>query len=495
MLTTNTILFTVYCLLFTYLAWKNFPWGLYLFFFLLPTYLIRFNIGPLPTTLLEVMLWIITIIWLIKYHSHIIYHITHTTKQNKILFIGIAVFLLSATVSIFTSTDVRSALGEWKAFYIEPIILFLILITTFNPKNYPPEQTQLDQKIKRSKDQFSVRSSDLPIFRSSIINHIIFALILSGLITSVLAIYQHFTGWMVPYAFWQNQNTFRVTAWYGFPNAVGLFLTPLFPLAIYGLKESIKNKSFNLFPTEYGIPYYIGTIFQSLIKIILYSLFLILSPLAILYSKGTGPLIGLVAGIGILLLFYKKTRWPTVILSLICLSSLFSFSSLSSLKNEVLLQDRSGQIRLSIWNETWQFLKDNPITGAGLASYQEKIKPYHTTVNGEGIEIFHHPHNIFLTMWINLGLLGLASFIGILVSLFLIPCLTGRQAYSLFKKNENIPIIQYFLTASLTTIIVTGLVDSPYIKNDLSILFWLLPALLIMNSSKSQSVKSLNKST
>jgi len=202
MLTTNTILFTVYCLLFTYLAWKNFPWGLYLFFFLLPTYLIRFNIGPLPTTLLEVMLWIITIIWLIKYHSHIIYHITHTTKQNKILFIGIAVFLLSATVSIFTSTDVRSALGEWKAFYIEPIILFLILITTFNPKNYPPEQTQLDQKIKRSKDQFSVRSSDLPIFRSSIINHIIFALILSGLITSVLAIYQHFTGWMVPYAFW-----------------------------------------------------------------------------------------------------------------------------------------------------------------------------------------------------------------------------------------------------------------------------------------------------
>ncbi|MEK7065045.1 MAG: hypothetical protein AAB963_01230, partial [Patescibacteria group bacterium] len=31
---------------------------------------------------------------------------------------------------MFTSINTRAALGEWKAFYIEPIILFIIIITT-----------------------------------------------------------------------------------------------------------------------------------------------------------------------------------------------------------------------------------------------------------------------------------------------------------------------------------------------------------------------------
>ncbi|MFZ2978695.1 MAG: O-antigen ligase family protein [Candidatus Magasanikiibacteriota bacterium] len=435
MLITNIILPTVYCLLFTYFTWKNFSWGLYLFFFLLPTYLIRFNIGPLPTTLLEVMLWIIIVIWFVKFNKNIIPKIKSLITDHWLLFIGVAFFILASTISIFISTDTRSALGEWKAFYIEPTLLFIILITNY-------------QLLITKKENF--------------VNNIIFALILSGFLTSLLAIYQHLTGWLVPYAFWQNQNTFRVTAWYGFPNAVGLFLAPLIPLILFLIIHEwnkIKQKNWLL--------------------LICYLLFAICYLMAIIYSKGTGPLIGLISGIGLLLLFYKKTRWITVVVGIIGILSLFSLSSLSGLKNEVLLRDRSGQIRLSIWNETWQFLKDNPISGAGLASYSEKIKSYHTTVNGEGIEIFHHPHNIFLTMWVNLGLLGLVSFTGILISLFLIP-------YSLFKKHIKMPNIRFFLIASLTTIIITGLVDSPYIKNDLSVLFWLLPALLIITDDQSK---------
>ncbi|MFZ2189414.1 MAG: O-antigen ligase family protein [Candidatus Magasanikiibacteriota bacterium] len=381
------------------------------------------------------MLWIIIVIWFVKFNKNIIPKIKSLITDHWLLFIGVAFFILASTISIFISTDTRSALGEWKAFYIEPTLLFIILITNY-------------QLLITKKENF--------------VNNIIFALILSGFLTSLLAIYQHLTGWLVPYAFWQNQNTFRVTAWYGFPNAVGLFLAPLIPLILFLIIHEwnkIKQKNWLL--------------------LICYLLFAICYLMAIIYSKGTGPLIGLISGIGLLLLFYKKTRWITVVVGIIGILSLFSLSSLSGLKNEVLLRDRSGQIRLSIWNETWQFLKDNPISGAGLASYSEKIKSYHTTVNGEGIEIFHHPHNIFLTMWVNLGLLGLVSFTGILISLFLIP-------YSLFKKHIKMPNIRFFLIASLTTIIITGLVDSPYIKNDLSVLFWLLPALLIITDDQSK---------
>jgi len=433
-------LVTIYLLLFTFIAWNRFNFALALFFFLLPTYLIRFNVGLIPTTILEIMFLVIFVIWIIKHTSRNTYHVTlDIIKKNKILFVGVFFFLLTATISIFTSSDIKSALGEWKAFYIEPILMFFIITTTFKSSN------------------------------KKLINSIIFALILSGLLTSLLAIYQHFTGWMVPWDFWQNNETFRVTAWYGFPNGVGLYLAPIWPLAVYLFRKKISTLTKRNWKLEIG----------NYLEIVSCSLFIVLSPLAIFYAKSTGAIIGLTAGVGILLLIYKKTRWPIIIISIIGITSLLNFSSLSDIKDEIFFQDRSGQIRLSMWSDTFEFLKDNPIKGAGLASYEERIIPYHTTVNNEGIEIFHHPHNLFLTMWVNLGLLGLISFILILIWFFKTSLLR-----SMLRNNLTI-----FLLSSMIVIIIMGLVDSPYIKNDLAIFFWLLSAFLI-SDTQSQSVKS-----
>ena len=86
------------------------------------------------------------------------------------------------------------------------------------------------------------------------------------------------------------------------------------------------------------------------------------------------------------------------------------------IKQELLMQDRSGQIRINMWGETTELLRANPLTGAGLASYSKRIAPYHHPINGnDNIEIFHHPHNIFLTMWVNLGILGLIGFVWMIV--------------------------------------------------------------------------------
>lgn len=427
------IFLTIFISLFSYFTWYKFQNALILFFLLLPSYLIRFQIGFLPTTLLEIMFGIIFVIWILKYGRTMIYSLWSIIKKYPVLFIGILLFLLAATISVFTSTNTRFALGEWKAFYIEPVIMFIILITS----------------IKEKKD----------------INKIIFALVLSGLITSILAIYQHFTGWLVPEAFWSNRNTYRVTAWYGFPNGVGLFLAPLIPLAIYEIKQILTIKNKNNTKVLFFIPY---------------SLFLILSPLTIIFSKGTGPLLGVLGGIGLLLLLNKKTRWSTLILGFISLISLLFLPQLSGIRQELLFQDRSGQIRLAIYNETGNFLKDNPLTGAGLASYSEKIAPYHTTVNNEKIEIFHHPHNIFLTMWVNLGILGVISFITItFYSLFFLP-------YYFYKQKKQIPNILLYITSSLFIVMIMGLVDSPYIKNDLAFFFWLLLGLIITTNDKNK---------
>lgn len=441
----NLIILTIFIILFSCLTWSKFSNGLIIFFLLLPSYLIRFRIGLLPTTLLEIMFLIIFIIWIIKYRQSIINNLILIIKNNKILFTAIFFFLLVTIISIFTSINIQSALGEGKAFYLEPVIMFVILITT----------------IKEKKQ----------------INNILLALIISGLVTAILAIYQHFTGWLVPEAFWSNRQTYRVTAWYGFPNGVGLFLAPLIPFAIYLMKETWpvikKYKTQKINKLSITNSQSQTTKFKNWLLFLSSIFYLILAPLAIIFSKGTGPLLGIIGGISLLFLINKKTRWLIILVGLISLISLLFLPQLSNIKQEITFQDRSGQIRLAIYKETWNFLKDNPLVGAGLASYSKKIAPYHTTVNNENIEIFHHPHNTFLTMWVNLGILGLLSFIIIkFYSLCFIP-------YSVYKQKKQLLSLTLFTISSLFIILIMGLVDSPYIKNDLAMFFWLLIALIL----------------
>jgi len=407
-------------LFFAFVTWRRFDIGISLLFLLLPAYLIRLNFGALPSTLLEIMIWVVFVIWIIKIYKHSSLKawfttLKHIIKQNPSLFIAIFLFLLAATISIFTSINTRSALGEWKAFYIEPFLIFIILIT------YLKEEKQ--------------------------INNIIFALIISGLATSLLSIFQHFTGWMVPWEFWENRNTYRVTGWYGYPNAVGLFLAPLVPLAIHFVKQN-KNKLY---------------FFTSII-------FIPCAILAIFFAKSTGGLIGVLSGITLLLIFWKKTRKYILIFGVLSLLVLI-FMPNNPVRDELLMQDNSGQMRIAMWGETIEFLTNHPINGAGLASYKTLIYPYRVD---KWIEVFHHPHNIFLTMWVNLGLLGLIGFVWILVWYFRIG-FQNLQATS-YRLTPN-------LLASMTAIIITGLVDSPYIKNDLALIFWLLPALMIISTA------------
>lgn len=404
----------------------KFEYWVFTLFLLLPAYLIRFHIGPLPSTVLEVLVLIVVVIG--AYHQtspnlslskerNLIYALI---KQNKLLATGIAVFLIAATISIFTSVNIRAAAGEWRAFYVEPILIFFVLNAYL--KNLPAEKR-----------------------KDTIQNYILLPLVISALVTSILCIYQHFTGWLVPYAFWANRETYRVTGWYGFPNAVGLFLAPIIPLATYLVHEQWgKNKKIA------GL---------SIITIIS-------SVLAILFAKGSGPLIGVAAGIGVLLLCYKKTRIPALAIGIIGLIAILFLPPTNPIKQEIFATNYSGELHRDIWRETFALLKDRPVTGAGIASYDERIVPYR---GDHWIEVFHHPHNIFLTIWVNTGLLGLIGFIIILAWFFI----------TAIKNNSQTK----FVLASMSTILVMGLVDSPYIKNDLAILFWLLPTLILANKS------------
>lgn len=392
-------------------------WLLTGLFTLLPLYLIRFQIGPLPTTVLEILIWITATVWVYKKIKNKDWKLLENFPNKNIFLFSAGLFLLGATIGVFVSPNFRAALGEWKAFYVEPMLVFLIAV----------------DNIKSKTD----------------VTKILTGLIFGSLTTAILAVYQHFTGWLVPYSFWANRNTYRVTGWYGFPNGVGLLLAPLIPIAIYLNSEFRKKNS------QIKNNYFIVS---------LLTLFIILSPVAILYSKTTAAVVGLVSGLGILLLCYKKTRWPAIMLGIIGIIALI-FLPNNPVTNELLAKDYSGQLRRDIWTETITYLKIHPITGAGVAGYSTEIAPFRHNKN---IEIFHHPHNIFLTIWVNIGLIGLIGFLGILSWFF-------KTILKDFNKSDK--TFKVTLLVSMAIWLTMGLVDSPYIKNDWALVFWLFVAL------------------
>jgi len=81
-----------------------------------------------------------------------------------------------------------------------------------------------------------------------------------------------------------------------------------------------------------------------------------------------------------------------------------------------------------------------------------------------------YPHNIFLNFWLEIGLLGLMAFIWTIVSFF-------RKGFNTLWTNHN-SLIQIGIMSAMTCLIIHGLIDVPYFKNDLAVLFWILVALI-----------------
>ncbi len=76
-------------------------------------------------------------------------------------------------------------------------------------------------------------------------------------------------------------------------------------------------------------------------------------------------------------------------------------------------------------------------------------------------------------MWVEIGLLGLAAFVALLVILL-------WRGWSSFSKAEGFArALLWGTSAGFVALTAHGLFDTPYYGNDLSVEFWLLAALEI----------------
>jgi len=398
----------LYLLLFCVLAWNNFKLATGLVIMLLPAYFIRFNLGPLPSTILECSFGALFFVWILRYFKKDWLKIKNFYNEHKILTWFIFLLLSFSTLGIFISWDPVQSLGIWRAYFLEPILFFWLLV---------------GRRAEFKKDD------------------LIWFLSLSTVAVSIVAILQKIFGLTLFTALIKADSQNRVTSFFTSPNAVGLYLGPIIPLAIYGLKNTKLRK------------YYFGILVLSLITLVLS------------FSEGVLVALGVVS-VGALFLFgYKK------IAGLFVLFGIIGVMVISPIQQSLLFKNQSGQNRLTLWSYTWNYLNKNKINfifGAGLNQFNKKIQ---RPVNDfKKIEPLIFPHNIILNFWSEIGLFGVIFFISI---------------YLLALKNSYKKSIQnkYFGVALLLCLVIFfihGLVDVPYFKNDLSFLWWVILAIIFI---------------
>ncbi len=382
---------------FAALSWRNQKLGIILLFALLPTYLVRFTLGPIPSTLLEGLVFITIANALARLQSETVQRAVSTVWKSFGWYRApLILMLIAGIVSTIIAPDILSALGILKAYIVEPMLIAIIV------KSVMTERADVDR--------------------------IITALIASGTIVGALAILQVLTHIGIPDA-WIIEN--RATSVFDYPNAVGLFLAPIVTIAT--VRFPLRTSHF-----------------------VLRALPILLMLGGIVVAKTEAALVAIPAALVIISLvapLSARIKYGVVALSIAsaCAVSIFA----PSLVQKIALHDSSGLVRRAQWSETLRMLADNPLLGAGLNGYPTALAPYH---DATFYEIFQYPHNIFLNVWSELGLLGLT---GLIIGAVLIARTTWR------RKND---VLVLAFSAALLVMLIHGLVDVPFFKNDLAIL-------------------------
>ena len=323
--------------------------------------------------------------------------------------IAIALLLLSGVISVLVAKDHRAALGLFRAYFIEPAALFYVA----------------SDLLRRRAD-----------FRSLLLG--------LGIGTSIFAVMN-----IVVFAAAAFHNTLHIgappSAIYTSSNAVAMFLEPPAAFAI-GLVLFADERRDRLMALVWAL--ILGAAF-----VLTFSRggYLALATFGVLTVIKVRPdlrrpllIVGIVVAVVVLLTVVLASTTPLM-------KSRFSYRALNY----------TLQTRAAIFTATLSIIAAHPILGVGLGGYVYNLHGFP--------EIY--PHDVYMTFWVELGLLGLLAFLYIFVRLFV----SAWRALSLASGLDK--ALLWGVVGTAVTWAVHGVFDSPYWKNDMAVEFWLVVAI------------------
>ena len=398
---------------FAILAWMRPLFAAGLIIVLLPAYQYRFTVGPIPVTLLELMLVLFVGAVCVREWKQVY---TLLQKPPLIPALLVLVFLGMATLSLWWTPELTAGLGIWKAYILEPVAFAIALYCMLN------------------------RKSDVALLLACA-----WVLVIG---VSIVALVQFVTGLGIPEP-WNLWPDRRAVGVFTYPNAVGLLLAPITMTAIAWLIHSRQwLSSWKLQPAQQTQLQWLARAAAAL------------GVCAVLSARADGAVVAVVATTAFLLLF-TRFRYYTIA---VCAVGLVLCLSIPQTRDILLFRDVSGDVRIALWTGTINLIQHQPWTGAGIAAFPQVYDQYRLPSH---VELLQYPHNILLDFWVEFGILGPIWLIAFFILTF--KCLLSKLQRS-YKAT--------LLTAApLLSTLIYGLVDSPYFKNDLSVLFWFWIAL------------------
>jgi len=321
----------------------------------------------------------------------------------------VVICLFSVFISVNPAISIRSFLGK----VMQDVSFFLVVIDTLNS----------ERRLKNA----------------------MYILFFSSFVLGIDGIYQHFTS----KEFIRNRLaafTNRISASFLTPNDFGCYLVTVIPFTI--------SIFFTKFPFKF-------------VRFIITTLFLLLF-LCLLLTVSRGAWFGFMASA-----LFISIWLPQLILFVLFLGILIAVSLSflppfvkERLTNLFFFFDKSGVDRKLIWEAAWKMFISRPWLGLGLGTFMFNFEKF--VVKGY---LYGAPyaHNCYLQMASEIGILGLVSFLSILVYFFYY----GLMALSVRQRKFS----WYVLLGSLAAVLsycVQITVDTFLYSVDLGLLFWLI---------------------
>ena len=181
-------------------------------------------------------------------------------------------------------------------------------------------------------------------------------------------------------------------------------------------------------------------------------------------------MLGMVVAVVVFILFNRRF-WPVVLAFMALFIVVFQplllkVRDVSLVSDAVMEQEKilsfNGNGRLTFWHDAINIIKDNPVLGTGLNTYTMVIKKYVTMWA-------IYPHNCYLQMGAELGLVGLALFLWFLTAIIV-------QVSFLIRRLPQAPerwLLAAFFAGWCGFLVHSGL-DTTLYSSQLTAIFWVL---------------------
>lgn len=347
-------LVTILFLLITYyLAKKDIIWGVAWLTFLVPSYLVRMNLFGIPTTALELGIYLVFVLFLLR-----VWRSRTKFKWESIFSIALVWILIGLVSALLVSDDPISSLGLWKGWIVDPVLVMIVVACELRYRT----------QVKFLYQAF------------------VFLLGMMGF----LAIWQFITATVIT-------DDGRVSTFFSSANYLAMLMVPAL---LFVLAKFLKEKSVSWLEIVFCLmglsALVLSASYIGLLSFLLGGLFLSWS----VFTKNIkGFLLVILAAVVLAAFFLMIQPDPE------------RFSKMIDLTER-----SSVTVRIQVWEVAFNLIKENGLWGVGLGNFQKSYFNIVGSIFDPPMEWrMLHAHNLYLQSWLEMTFFGLLALLTIFI--------------------------------------------------------------------------------